>query len=152
MLGYLDSMKIPILLLLLILSGCSDKTNVSIPDGVVLQIEKGLDRYALEASSASPKFDLVLEGDALASAIQTQELVESIGLVQLGQSSFSQTRLISTDQFESCLDVSATSFEYENGEDFPMPERMERQLIRAKFSQQSSGVKISLIEMVGQEC
>lgn len=152
MLSYLFRMKIPIVLLLLILSGCAQKSGVSMPQDLVVKIDTALNLYAIETLTNSPRFDRVLEGDALESAIQTQELVTSLGLIQLGHSSFSETTLISADQFESCLDVSATRFVYENGEDFPMPERMERQLIRAKFTERSSEVKINLLEMVGREC
>ncbi|MCF8529455.1 MAG: hypothetical protein K9G13_06085 [Aquiluna sp.] len=145
-------MKISIVLLLLILSGCAQKSGDSIAQDMVVRIDTALNLYAIEASTNSPRFDRILEGDALESAIQTQELIASMGLIQLGHSSFSQTTLISADQFESCLDVSATRFVYENGEDFPIPERMERQLMRAKFVERSSEVKINLLEMVGREC
>lgn len=145
-------MKIPIILILLALAGCAQNSADSNSKILVEQIETALDGYATEVSSKAPRFELFLEQGALESANQTQELVASMGLVQLGQSYFSQTRLISADQFETCLDVSGTSFVYENGDYFPIGERLERQLVRAQFVERLSAVKISLLQMVGEPC
>ena len=145
------------LLIILVVSGCAvaaESTDVdeTFLEPSALELEALLNSYAEEAAKPDPNFNSLLSGDALESAIQTQDLIKSMDLRQLGPSRFSNTRILSKGTLESCLDLGRTGFEDSNGEIISFQDRIDRQLARASFITQESGIKISLIEVGFGQC
>jgi hypothetical protein len=126
-----------LLLLPLVLTGCSSGQDV---------VEATLNDYAIAAANQS---DLTrfLSGDALESAIESEQLLRELGLKSYGASTFSLTRELGGDRFESCLDVSATSFRDAAGEEVLL-ERKERQIVNLWIQEG----KISDLRLSGEPC
>lgn len=129
-------MRISIFLLLL-LAGCT---------GPVQSAESVLNSYALAAANRAD-FTAYLSGAALESAQQSEDLLSELGLVSYGSSYFSMTKLIGSHRYQSCLDVSATSFRDANGLELEL-DRIERQLVVVDFV----GDKVSNLELLGEKC
>lgn len=125
------------LLLLLLLTGCTGSTQSA---------ESVLNSYALAAAN---KADLTqyLSGAALDSAQQSQDLLAELGLVGYGSSHFSMTKPIGSNRYQSCLDVSATSFRDASGVELEL-DRIERQLVEVEFV----AGKVSNLELLGEKC
>jgi hypothetical protein len=126
-----------LLLLLLLLTGCSSQSKV---------VESQLNSYAVGASRGS---DLTqwLTGNALESARQSAKLVEELGLISYGSSSFSQTANIDQDLFESCLDLSGIQFRDSSGVLLVPPSPVRQ---RVEVSMQRD--LVSNIELSGVPC
>lgn len=131
-------MKTFLLLLLTIpLVGCSPNTN---------QYQQVLDSYAKNAESGD--LGEWLEGAALYEANQSQELIESLGWTQVGNSNFSQTRLMSKNRVVSCLDVSGVSFVDSAGLPVELERSTPRLLMQIEFSAEQP-LKLQYVEQVG---
>jgi hypothetical protein len=109
-------------------------------------VESMLNDYALEAANQQD-LSPYLVGDALKSAIESEELLSELGLIGFGASQFTLTKQLEDDLFESCLDVSATSFRDLAGEIVNL-ERKERQLVRVNIT----AGKISNLQLTGATC
>lgn len=109
-------------------------------------VEADLNDYA----SVAMQRDLLgehLTGSALVSALETADLIESLGLKTNGISKFSKTENLGDNRYRSCLDVSETSFVDASG----MPvflDRLERQRVLVTMRQG----KISELELEGEQC
>jgi hypothetical protein len=125
------------LVLVLLLAGCSNSTQTA---------EAVLNDYALAAAS-SADLSSYLTGPALESANQSAELIRELGLTSYGATHFSRTTELAPDLYQSCLDVSETSFRDGYGDLLEL-ERVERQLVEAKFSDG----KVSNLELLGAPC
>ena len=126
-----------LLLITLLLSGCTTSATSA---------EQSLNKYALAAANGY-EFDELLVGQALESALETRELIATLGLESFGSSRFSQTKSIGQDRFSSCLDVSATSFRDANGEQLLL-DRLERQLVLVKFE----NGRVADLQLEGVSC
>lgn len=107
--------------MVLLLSACS--TGVQ-------PVEQTLNQYALAATNRAelPKY---LTGSALVSAIESLNLIEQLGLISRGWSSFSDTKQVSSGNYSSCLDVSEARFFVASGDELKL-DRLERQLVIVK--------------------
>lgn len=123
---------VPVILLM----GCSN----------VEPAETVLNEYASVAMEHSLLKDH-LTGSALTSAIETADLIESLGLRPSGKSHFSNTRKVGANRYESCLDVSATKFFDASGAPVFL-NRLERQRVLVTLSEG----KISELELAGEPC
>ena len=108
--------------------------------------EKVLNDYAAVAMEHSLLQDH-LTGSALISAVETADLIESLGLRASGRSHFSHTHKVGKNRYESCLDVSATRFFDASGAPVFL-DRMERQRVVVTLSEG----KISELELEGSKC
>lgn len=126
-----------LVLVVLLLSGCA---------GQQISVEKSLNDYALAAANQQD-LSRYLSGAALRSAEQSQQLLRELGLRSYGSSRFSQTKAVSNTSFQSCLDVSGTSFRDLSGEQVLL-ERLERQLVMVEVTQG----KISDLRLAGSPC
>jgi hypothetical protein len=125
------------LVFILLLAGCSNSTQSA---------EAVLNDYALAAAN-SADLSSYLTGPALESANQSAELIRELGLTSYGATNFSRTTELAPDLYQSCLDVSATSFRDGYG-DLLQLERVERQLVEVRFSDG----KVSNLELLGAPC
>ena len=130
-------MRYSLLLLLLLTTGCGSNTAI---------VERVLNDYALAASNQS-NLDAYLAGAALDSAQQSKDLIAELGLTSYGASSFSQTRQLGPQEFQSCLDVSQTSFRTRSGDRIEL-ERIERQLVEIHVV----GQKVADLNLLGTPC
>lgn len=127
----------PILLSALLLTSCAS------PE---LLAERSLNKYANVASDPI-EVSNHLTGEALESALQTIELMAELGLSPRGQSQFSQTLITGDGLFRSCLDVSGTSFVYQDGSPVFL-DRIDRQLVEVSFEDEL----ISDLRLTGAPC
>ena len=126
-----------LLFLTLFLTGCSSGSDAT---------EALLNDYS-RAAALEADLTSFLAGEALESATQTNDLVAELGLTGYGVSTFSKTRQLGPALFESCLDVSATSFRNALGQPVLL-DRKERQLVNVAIQ---DGL-ISEIMLVGEGC
>lgn len=110
------------------------------------EVQSVLNQYALAAANQS---DLTpyLSRAALESAQQSAALIAELGLTGYGSSSFWDTKAIGENLYQSCLDVSGTSFRNIYGELVEL-ERVERQLVEVSYLDG----KIATLELVGAAC
>lgn len=130
-------MRFLALVALLALAGCT---------GQAQQAQTLLNEYAAAAASGQ---DLTpyLTSEALSSAQESQLLVEELGLSSFGTSRFTETKALSSGEYQSCLDVSQIRFLDANSEPFEL-ERQARQWV---FVEIRDGL-ISDIQLAGEVC
>lgn len=125
------------LLILLLLTGCTNPAA---------ELETVLNDYAV-ASANQADLTPYLVDQALQSELETRKLLDDLGLISFGASSFSETTQIETAKFLSCLDVSRTSFQTFSGEPVLL-DRISRQIVEIG----TTGSKVSNLSVTGLAC
>jgi hypothetical protein len=125
-------MKLTILLILVLLSGCAQSAP-----------EATLNRYA--SLAANGDLSEVLVGSALAQAEKSREFLRSQQLVQAGLPAFVATARQKDGTLLSCLDVSGVEFLDASGAPKSFARTSDRVLLRVEFA----GDKIASLEEAG---
>ena len=111
-----------LLLLLPLLVGCSQSDATG--------LQQTLDEYASLSAQASP-LGSVLTGDALASAQKSEELLENLGITQIGQAKF-EVLAAAEGEGQGCLDLSGVELLNAKGERI-IPSRPDRVAFEASY-------------------
>ncbi len=111
-----------LLLLLPLLVGCSQSDAT--------RLQQTLDEYASLSAQASP-LGSVLTGDALASAQKSEELLENLGITQIGQAKF-EVLAAAEGEGQGCLDLSGVELLNAKGERI-IPSRPDRVAFEASY-------------------
>jgi hypothetical protein len=111
-----------LLLLLPLLVGCSQSDAT--------RLQKTLDEYASLSAQAS-QLGSVLTGDALASAQKSEELLENLGITQIGRAKF-VVLAAAEGEGEGCLDLSGVELLNAKGERI-IPSRPDRVAFEASY-------------------
>lgn len=113
---YLAQMRLLLALLplSLILASCASQETVSEINPSLDELTLALERYAGLGSGES-ELGEVLTGSALVSALETQELLDSVGYRRLGRPSFEVTGL-SSESSLVCMDLSGVAIVNAEGE------------------------------------
>ena len=113
---YLAQMRflLALLPLSLVLASCASQETVSEINPSLDELTLALERYAGLGSGES-ELGEVLTGSALVSALETQELLDSVGYRRLGRPSFEVTEL-STKSSLVCMDLSGVAIVNAEGE------------------------------------
>jgi len=113
---YLAQMRLLLALLplSLVLASCASQATVSEIKSSPDELTLALARYAVMGSAESD-FVEALTGSALVSALETQELLDSVGYRRLGRPSFEVTEL-SSESSRVCMDLSGVAIVNAEGE------------------------------------
>ena len=113
---YLAQMRLLLALLplSLALASCASQETVSKINPSLDELTLALERYAGLGGSES-ELGEVLTGSALVSALETQELLDSVGYRRLGRPSFEVTEL-SSESSLVCMDLSGVAIVNAEGE------------------------------------
>jgi hypothetical protein len=111
-----------LILLLPLLVGCSQSDATG--------LQQTLDEYASLSAQASP-LGSVLTGDALASAQKSEELLENLGITQIGQAKF-EVLAAAEGEGQGCLDLSGVELLNAKGERI-IPSRPDRVAFEASY-------------------
>ncbi len=127
-----------LLLLLPLLVGCSQSDAT--------RLQQTLDEYASLSAQASP-LGSVLTGDALASAQKSEELLENLGITQIGQAKF-EVLAAAEGEGQGCLDLSGVELLSAKGERI-IPSRPDRVAFEASYE---ANFLISSLVMTEEQC
>ena len=113
---YLDQMRflLALLPLSLVIASCASQETVSEINPSPDELTFALERYAGMGSGES-ELGEVLTGSALVSALETQELLDSVGYRRLGRPSFEVLEL-SSESSLVCIDLSGVAIVNAEGE------------------------------------
>ncbi len=113
---YLAQMRLLLALLplSLALASCASQETVSEINPSPDELTLALERYAGMGGSDS-ELDEVLTGSALVSALETQELLDSVGYLRLGRPSF-EVKGLSGESSLVCMDLSGVAIVNAEGE------------------------------------
>ncbi len=127
-----------LLLLLPLLVGCSQSDAT--------RLQQTLDEYASLSAPAS-SLGSVLTGDALASAQKSEELLENLGITQIGQAKF-VVLAAAAGEGQGCLDLSGVELLNAKGERI-IPSRPDRVAFEASYE---ANFLISSLVMTEEPC
>ena len=127
-----------LLLLLPLLVGCSQSDAT--------RLQQTLDEYASLSAQAS-SLGSVLTGDALASAQKSEELLENLGITQIGQAKF-EVLAAAEGEGQGCLDLSGVELLNAKGERI-IPSRPDRVAFEASYE---ANFLVSSLVMTEEPC
>ena len=109
-----------------------------------------LDGYAAHAADRE-LLGQYLADKALTSALDSLDLLDSLGLTQVGIAEFHDVHQIGTNLFAGCLDVSGVGFMDSAGDSVQLAGRQETISVSIWFTGSSGARRISAIE-TGEPC
>lgn len=124
------------------LSGCSAQESA---------FDEVLIGYAQSAESGYG-FDQYLVGEALDSAIQTQELLDELGLTSIGQAEFSGLKPMGDNSATACMNLSAISVVDSFGLLADLPPRANQVAVLLQFQNVNDRLFISNLEVGDASC
>jgi len=124
--------------LIFLLTGCAQEQTA----------EQALSRY-LELSDAGlpQQFDQVLTGQAMEAAMQADDVLAELDLIQSGQTEFFDLEQTREDSWIFCLDVSDTKIFDQSGNDLTPPNRPTQLPMMMKVDSSGSATKITQLEI-----
>jgi len=124
--------------LIFLLTGCAQEQTA----------EQALSRY-LELSDAGlpQQFDQVLTGQAMEAAMQADDVLAELDLIQSGQTEFFDLEQTREDSWIFCLDVSDTKIFDQSGNDLTPPNRPTQLPMMIKVDSSGSATKITQLEI-----
>ena len=131
-------MRYFIFALIFLLTGCAQEQTA----------EQALSRY-LELSDAGlpQQFDQVLTGQAMEAAMQADDVLAELDLIQSGQTEFFDLEQTREDSWIFCLDVSDTKIFDQSGNDLTPPNRLTQLPMMMKVDSSGSATKITQLEI-----
>lgn len=131
-------MRYFIFALIFLLTGCAQEQTA----------EQALSRY-LELSDAGlpQQFDQVLTGQAMEAAMQADDVLAELDLIQSGQTEFFDLEQTREDSWIFCLDVSDTKIFDQSGNDLTPPNRPTQLPMMMKVDSSGSATKITQLEI-----
>jgi hypothetical protein len=135
-------MRLILFLSIISLTGCSA------PEAVLSDALLG---YAQSAESGYG-FDKYLTGEALDSAIQTQELLDELGLISMGQAKFNELELVGKTSAKACMDLRAITVVDSSGLLADLPPRANQLAVLIQFQDIGDQLFITSLEVKGAKC
>jgi|AntRauMFilla1563_2_1112583.scaffolds.fasta_scaffold15708_2 hypothetical protein len=135
-------MRLILFLSLISLAGCGS------PEA---DLNDALSGYAQSAESGYG-FDQYLIGEALDSAIQTQELLDELGLVSMGQAEFKELELVGESSARACMDLGAITVVDSLGLLADLPPRANELAVLIQFQDIDHQLFISGLEVRDAKC
>jgi hypothetical protein len=135
-------MRLILFLSLISLAGCSN------PEA---DLTNALSGYAQSAESGYD-FDQYLVGEALDSAIQTQELLDELGLASMGQAEFKGLELVGETFAKACMDLGAITVVDSFGLLADLPPRANKLAVLIQFQDISDQIFISSLKVGDEKC
>ncbi len=135
-------MRLILFLSLVFLTGCSAPGA---------NLHDALSGYAQSAESGYG-FDQYLVGEALDSAIQTQEMLDELGLVSMGQAEFKELELVGKTSAMACMDLSALTVVNSFGLPADLPPRANQLAVLIQFQDINNQLFISSLEVGEAKC